>query len=377
MAAAFPQVDFTILPTENEFAPIGFIQTNGRKLTQRFANTCDDLFVDIPVSTEISAAKKNLSAQLEKDFFSKVPPDEFEYFLFHEGLGESTAFFFWMKKYRETTKKKICFICSHSLRAELMMACPYVDLVMTADPLTFNFISVYYAEKFHIRRFLLMHHSQKNLVAMREHAKNNESYTHIEKVGNFLGIRYDVPFEKYPFTFPAPQVERAKKIFHDMNLAEGKTVFVCTEANYFNGLSQFHTDFWLKLRDKLNAVGYEVVTNGPRENIPNCKNVFLSLFESAAFAGLCGHVVSVPTGFVEAICALNMVDKITWEIIHPSDTDKYWKGFSPNVDGILEGYARMVDKLISENIDCTYRKFGNNSAEDDELIEKIVEKILR
>ena len=377
LAVALPQVDFTILQTEDEFAPIGFIETHGRKFTQRFAKTCDDLFSAVPTPAEISAIRKNLSALVEGNLLAKVPPNEFEYFLFHEGLGESTSFFFWLKKYRAHAKKKICCICSHPLRAELLMACPYVDLVLTTDAITFNFISVYFAEKYNIKRFLLMHHSVETFKNQRECAEKKESYGLIERVRDFLRIRRDVPFEKYFVNMPTPQVESAKKNFHDMNLTEGKVVFVIMEANYFHGLSEIHADFWLKLRDKLNSVGYEVITNGPKEDIPNCRNVFLSLFQSAAFAGLCGHIVSIPTGFVESICAVNMVDKITLELIHPADNDKYWKAYTRNVDGLIEGYAKMLDRFISENIDCTYRKFGNDSAEDDALIEKIVEKILR
>ena len=386
VVSALRQVDFTILKTENTSAPIGYIETNGKKLTQHFANTCDDLFKDIPVPAEVSAMKASLSYIVERDFFSKFPPDEFEYFLGDLGLGESTAVFFWLKKYREFTTKKICCACSHSLRAEFFAACPYVDSVITIDPRTLRYISLHYTDGYKFN-WMVIYFSAKAFAATQEHIQGKrEHYGQEEAVRDVFNIPPGIPFEKYPFNLPTPQVESAKKIFHDMNLTEGKVVFVATEANYFQELSEIHADFWLKLRDKINSVGYEVITNGPKEDIPNCRNVFLPLFQSAAFAGLCGHIVSIPTGFVEAICAVNMVDKITLQTLHPADNDKFWetrkaetfKDYSfKDVDKIISEYAYTTGKYFSENIDCTYRKFGNDSAEDDALIEKIVEKILR
>ena len=375
-----PQVDFAIFPPENEIAPIGFVEMHGRKFVQRFANTLDELFSDLPVPAEVENTKKNWAAQLDRDFFAKIPPNEFEYIVFYEGLGESTAFFFWMKKYREHSKKKICCICDNHLRAELFSACPYVDLVVSVDSETFNFISIYYAEKYDVKKIFVLKSALKNWTESRKHHAKKEPYGIIENIGNCLGIRYDVPFEKYPFALPAPRAEKAKKVFDDMNLTKGKTVFVVTEGFWYRGLGAHHKDFWLKLRDKLNSVGYEIVTNGP--SIPDCRHVFLSLFETSAFAGLCGHIVSVPTGLVESICAVNMVDKITLQTLHPSDTDntsapEHWKRPNVSIAEIMKGYAHMVNQYISSNIDCTYRQFGNNPEEDDALVEKIVEKILR
>ena len=285
------------------------------------------------------------------------------------------AFFFWLKKYRETCGKKILCICANNLRAELFSISPYVDAIVTTDWLVFDFISVYLAKKYNIHRSLLAHFDLKTIAAKEKlSADELKNYGIIGTIRDFLNISADTKFEPYAVQIPPPVIECIKNLFAQMNLIEGKTVLLVTSGYYYGNL-EHHLTFWIKLREKLNAAGYEVITNSDKEIIPNCRNIFLSLLESVVFAGLCGNIVSIPTGFVESLMILNSTDKMNVQVIYPGDNDIYWRGEKNDVDKIVDDYIYYINiYLTSQKIFSCY-KWGNNDTEDDLLLEKIVQKI--
>ena len=340
--------------------------------------TTDDvstLFQDIPVSQEVTNIKKNLINVVENELFAKYSPRDFEIFLWHEGLGESTAFLFWLKKYREIYGKKILCICANNLRAELLSISPYVDAIVMVDWLMFDFISVYFTKKYNIHRALLAHFSLKTIETKSKlSADELKNYWVIDVIRDFLNISADTKYEPYAVQIPPQIIANVKNLFAQMNLIEGKTVLIVTEGYYYGGLGH-HLPFWIKLRDKLNSAGYEVVINGNKEVIPGCRSIFLSLLESAAFAGLCGNIVSIPTGFVECIYAINSDTKINLQIIFPGDNDIYWRGEKKDVDKIVDDYAHYLNISQTSKKRFSCDKWGNDDAEDDLLLEKIVQKI--
>lgn len=369
------QVDYVIAGgTVIEQPILNFALQNNIKILP-VTTDVDAIFKDIPIPVEIENVRKNLLTALESGLFLKCSPQEFEIFLFHEGLGESTAFLFWLKKFRETCGKKILCICANNLRAELLSTSPYVDAIVKVDWLVFDFISVYFAKKYNIHPLLLAHFDLKTLAARAKlSADEVKTYGQIGLIRDFLNIGADKKFERYAVQIPPPIRERVKNLFAQMNLIEGKTVFVVTQGYNFGGLNH-HLPFWIKLRDKLNAAGYEVITNGDKEDIPNCRNVFLSLLESAAFAGLCGNIVSIPTGFVEVICAINSADKINLQVMFPNENDIYWRGQKIDVEQRIGNYVYSINPYFAQNINFSCDKWGNTGAEEDLIISKIVQKM--
>ena len=330
--------------------------------------------IEIPANVE--QYKLMAANAVENILLKKYPPESWEYFLFHEGMGESITFFFWMKKYRETCGKKILCICFHPIRAELMNFCPYVDESINVDRLMFDFISVFYAQKYNIRRLLTAHFSPKTIAAISKLPPDEvRTYGWIGMIRDFLNIDQNAKFELYHVELPKETIARAENLFNKMNLTRNKAVFAVT-SGYYYGRLEHHIDFWIKLRDKLRAKGYEIVTNANEVDIPDCRNIFMSLLETAAFAGLCGNIVSIPTGFVESLCELNTANKITLQVIYPSDNDIYWGGKPTDVDKAVDDYVYTVSRYLKSNTKFSCYKWGNNPAEDDLLLEKIVNKIL-
>ena len=337
----------------------------------------DELFQNIKVPANIEQSKMIAAHDIENGLFREYPLENWEYFLFHEGSGESLAFFFWFKKYREIHDKKILCICFNPLRAEMMKFCPYVDEVINVDKIMFDYISVFYAKRYDIKRILLAHFLPKIIAARKKLSPDEmKTYDIPEMMRDFLNINPNAKLERYPTELPEKAVAKAKKLFKEMNLTYGKVVFIIRTGYYYGRLEE-HIDFWIKLRDKLRTEGYEVITNSNQVDIPACRNIFLPLLETAAFAGLCGNIVCIPTGFAESLCTLNTADKFVLQFIYPGDNDPYWKGQKVDVNKIIDNYYYYLAQYFESNVNLFCYKWGNNSAEDDLLISRIVNNITR
>ena len=299
----------------------------------------------------------------------KFPPQEFEYFLFHEGMGESLAFFFWLKEYRKNSAKKILLFCFDVLRHELFTHSPYVEAVAKIPTFMFDYISIYHAEKFNIRRVLQAHFSEFESRNSRRYA----FYAIPDLMRDFLKINPGIKFETFPVQIPQENLNNARKIFEEMNLKIGKTILLVAEGNYYSGL-EHQKNFWIKFADRMKSAGYEVVTNSAEQILPNCKNIFKGLFDTTAFVSLCGNIISVPTGFIETLCALNNFGKTKWQIIFPNENDIYWRGRKTDVDKMIAGYEKYLKIIFDDKIDWQIYKWGNSEEEDEILIAKLLLK---
>ena len=90
------------------------VQSNVEIIGTRVAP--EDIFSGVEVSAEVQQFKENLRALVTKDLLEKFPPEQYEYFLFHEGLGETMAVFFWLKEYRKPRDKKILVLSTAARR---------------------------------------------------------------------------------------------------------------------------------------------------------------------------------------------------------------------------------------------------------------------
>lgn len=352
----------------------------------------ENIFNDIPVSPENTEYRKQLHDLIARDLFNKFPADQYEYFLFHEGLGESTSFFFWMKEYRASIDKKILMICANPLRGEMMGICPYVDGVVMMSPQMFDYVSIYFSEQYKITKTYAMH-SHPRVAEIRRNLTDDELdyYNAPERVRDFLNLPSSANFKTWTVNIPPGSVARAKEVFNALNLSRGKAVFILTEGISFNGLHH-HNDFWIRLAETLRLSGYEPVFNGAERAFSNFKNVYLSLFETSAFIGLCGNVVSVPTGLLEASLTFNTVDPVEWQVVFPNYYDQYYHsrdilpllfdfrryqshGTRHLTDNRLKVYSIFMKEYLSANVNLSLFHWGNNVEDDDALIKKIVDNI--
>ena len=280
-----------------------------------------NIFRDFPISESVNKLKLSMKNAIDINFLRKFPFDEWQYILFHNGMGESTIFFFLMKEYKRQIGKKLLLLCFHNARMELMQNCPYVDCVIKIPPELFDYMSIFTARYYPIKNFLKIHVLPYS-IKMRESFPPFIYYVD----GNnyfltFLDMNPCTAFERYSVDIPIEKLESAKKIFNEMNLQPKKTIFLSVQGIMFREMVNSNAKFFFQLAKTFQAIGFDVVTNSQNEIFPGIRNVFLSFWENVAFIGLCGNVISVPTGFIEASCSFNEVDDINFHVIYPNKYD--------------------------------------------------------
>ncbi len=370
------EFDYINLAIQNDVEIIGTVEDE------------DEIFSDIEIPVEVQNLKNNFYIAC-KNFFDKFPPSEYEYFLFHNGLGESLGFFYWLKEYKKTHHKKILLFCWSDSHIDLMNSSPYVGGVVKIQNLLFDYIQIYFSEDYRVRNFYTLHLSENVLKAAKNRPRYLKDAGILTSAKNFLGINPTVEFEKYNISIPPERIANANRIFDELGLIRGKTIFFITE-----GYSQAkpNINFFIRLAEILKNFGYEIITNGNKESISGCKNIFLPLLETSVFIGLCGNVVSCLTGFNETICALNSTDKIKLSVIAAGKNDKNSRNFIMNWQqfenikysgtrrkkNTLDGYKYFLSCLFSNNIEYTVYQPGGDliTEEDDILIREIVSNII-
>ena len=161
-----------------------------------------------------------------------------------------------------------------------------------------------------------------------------------------------------------------------MNLIEGKTVIILPQGYMFSGFSD-KKFFWINLAKRLKSEGYEVLTHTQEPFIEGVRNIYMKTFDTSAFLGLCGNIVSPPTGFIESLCTWNVKDRIKWTVVCPHEKSGFWKSKNPKAecDNFIDYYPGFVSKYAGKNLTQKIFKWGINENEDLTLIEKIVAEI--
>ncbi len=376
----------------DEFTFLDYAYRKGVKIISASQYLSNEQAVDTePVSAEIQAIRQNCD-NLKNSIIDTYPPQQWEYFLFHTGLGDSLVFSYWLKEYKrynnkKSGNKKILLLCIHKTRAELMSLCPYVDSILIVPPQFFDYMEIYYAEQYKIRNVHVAYYLPPALGKIINFEYRS---TIIGVFKDFLNINVKAKFERYPINLPENSRVTAQNLFRDMQLIEGKTVFIVPEGvTWGNFLKQ--SDFWIRMFEKIKSKGFEVVTNSVEEIIPGCRHVFLPLAESVTFIGLCGNIISVPTGFSEVACALNENVKIQFHAIYPNPKNDFWhrsymawnlfrladlQHFGGNfVQHYMQEYTYFLSQVSSPSVTAMAYQLGDTPAENDRLIEKIVNKI--
>ena len=112
-------------------------------------------------------------------------------------MGETLRFVFWLKEYRKHTDKKLLCFCMEKARLELLNLCRYVDETFLIDTNVFNFIPIYFSEKYHVKNFLKLY-CEKNLIRER----NILSADKVDGVRAFLELGSTLEFKRYPIKIP-------------------------------------------------------------------------------------------------------------------------------------------------------------------------------
>ena len=261
---------------------------------------------------------------------------------------------------------------------------PYIDESVVIPLPVYAYIAIYLADKFHIKNFVLLHFLPLSTCYLDKPAEIYPAY--MPKVRDFLELEIDSEFERYPVNISQHKIEYVNNLFREMGLPHKKTVFLIMDGISNGNLLATREEFFVRLATALKQNGYEVVTKGNRQLIPGCQFTILPPWESTLFAGLCGNVVTIPTGIPFAIGALNQSDEINihmlWQTVNDATIRQNYDAWNLDHIPMLRTFGKkyfqdvinkthdlMIDMMFSEK-----SKFIHYTVEEwnDQTIAKIL-----
>lgn len=323
-------------------------------------------------SREVLEMHSTLKKMIDEQIVAQYSTDDYIYVIDRVAWGESIILFYYAKSISDYYNKKIIVINYRENKRNFWLRCPYVASVVDADPIVIDYLAVNY----HVTDLIQVHFMEE-VTKFIDCVDMN--YGMVEEFRDYFKLPKDAVFKKYDHNLLPENIENAQNVFSKLNLKRGKTVFLSPNGDSFRLLDS-NRDFFENLVIKLRENGYEVVTNSTDEIINGVKNVFLNLEECVHFIGLCGNVISVETGFVEAVCALNTSDSINLNILWPHPWDPALRRFlagwvinclplikvfgSDFIPGLIQKHRVFTDRLWDENIKVHDVRLNENANDD-------------
>lgn len=341
----------------------------------------DDVFSEFYPSVAVVQVKAQIKKVLNEKIFQTIPLGEYEYILFHQGMGETLCFLYWMKVYTQQNHQPIAVICTQESRKELLELCPFVSCVITVSSLFWDYISVYYGDEFHIKNFNGLYFSNQ-LPWSR-----SRSSCMVDAVKKFLKLPQDAQLEKYEITIPQSAENNADILFENMHLRKKRTVFIVHNGINF-GDGERNDAFWKQLVDVLKENNYDVVFNN-KDEVYGCPGIFCSIYDTVKFAEKCENVISVSTGLTEVICALAR-KKMLVQFVWPGSYDPVWASDEERweytlrdiklhgmdfVHGVIDLHREYEDQVFSESVDSLDYILDMEPEKIEELVQTLVSNI--
>ena len=320
---------------------------------------------------------KQYNQVIYNDLTSKYPPNQYEYMLFHNGLGETISFYYSIMEYKKKNKKPIVVLCFDASRKSLLEESPYIDVVAQIPFTLYEYIAVFLAEKYFMKNFMDIFY-RPNLVAAMGNIDCRFSF--LQAVRNYMGLLNDGPVQKYKTIVSKNKLDIAKNVFKKWNLRQGKTVWLCMDG-LSNG-SMLNTEFMKKLVIAIKEKDYDVIIKSDKSVIDGVPYAVLYPWETTELVSLCGNVIGIPTGIICAVQAMNMdrplnIQWIIFEEILGNNSDMarymYYYPMMRRFGSNYLNYMREFDEeLLGNNINKIRIPVRKN-ADLNALIPKLVD----
>lgn len=257
-----------------------------------------------PVFQYTEGQKKTLSGYqkiIDDELFSKYSPREYEYILFHNGLGETVAFYYLMAEYKAKNNKPIVVLCYDESRKSLLEESPYIDVVAHVPFPLYEYIAVFLADQYSMKYFLEFYY-KRNIVDSMIAVDTDRGYWQQTRL--CAGLSGDGPVQKYATPVSEAKRKVGQEIFRKWNLREGRTVWLCMDG-LSNG-TLYASDFFKKLVAAIREADYDVIVKSDKSVIEGLAFAQLYPWETTELVSLCGNIISIPTGITYAVKAMNM-----------------------------------------------------------------------
>ena len=341
----------------------------------------DNVFSEFCPSDAVIRMKEEIKKALDEQIFSRIPLDRYEYIVFHQGMGETLCFLYWMKEYVKYNRRPIAVFCMQESRKDLLELCPFISYVVTVSPLLLAYIYIYCGESHGIKNFNGLYDSNQNPWEMKS------NWCMVDTVREFLNLPQEAELERYDITIPGSAEANADLIFEKLHLRKGHTVFVVHNGIKF-GDGVRNDAFWKRLVKVLKDNGYDVVFNGTEE-VYGCPGIFCSIHDTVRFAEKCGNVISVSTGLTEAICALSTnpvlvqfvwhgaydpiwtINEIRCELTH-RDIKQFGTDF---VQGEIDTQRAYENQVFSKSVESVDYILDMEPEKMEELVQTLVDNV--
>ena len=372
-------VDYFI--TGEGFSNLTFLDIAYRKDVKILSSIQKDIFKNISLDSTKIDIKTRIENMVGTQLLQKYSVKEYQYILFHQGLGETTCFFYLLKEYKQRINKKILVLAFDKTRISFLEECPDIDQLVEISPIIFDYMAIYLADQYGMKNMLELHFLPKTLSYHLEPRKNPESM--LGALKSFLGIDPAFKLKKDVTCISFEKIEFSTKLFQQMQLKMGKTVFLIMDGISVSR-SDLSIDFWKNLIEAIKGKGYEVVIKSDREIIAGIPFTVLPPIETAVFAGLCGNVVSVSTGILDVIGAFAR-NNVKIQRIMANEKSMMWRDNVVSwwidilplmqydemsfVDGLLRTIGYYQGEIWNDNVSIeNYIDDGNK----DHLISRII-----
>ncbi len=337
----------------------------------------EELFTMFEYTKSQSETLKNYSAIVHDALFSQYSPKDYEYMLYHNGLGETVAFYYSMAEYKKRNKKPVVVLCYDESRKSLLEESPYIDVVAHVPFPLYEYISVFWAKEYCMKNFMEIFYTPQ----LVEKLGNFDcGFGFVQAVRTYLGLANSGPMQKYETIVSESKRRTGWEVFEKWKLREGRTVWVCMDG-LSNG-NMMGIDFWRNLVDAIKRKHYDVIIKSEKSIIDGVPYAMLGPWETAELVSLCGNAISIPTGIICVVGAMVM-DKplnIQWVMFekdigvnsHMAQYMKYLPLIRRFGSNFLDAVEDFEEEIYGENINIVKRKV-HKDADLDVLITELVD----
>lgn len=261
----------------------------------------DEIFPMLKYSEEQINTLNRCQTIINNALFSKFSPCDYEYMLFHNGLGETVSFYYSIAEYKAKNNKPIVVLCFDETRKSLLEESPYIDVVAHVPFPLYEYVAVFLAEQYHMKNFMEIFYTP-DIVALMADADCEVLYMQVVRI--YLGLLPHEPVQKYETPVSEEKRKVGREVFRQWNLREGRTVWLCMDG-ISNG-SLYESDFFKKLVVAIREADYDVIIKSDKSVIEGVPFAQLYPWETTELVSLCGNIICIPTGIICVVKAMNM-----------------------------------------------------------------------
>ena len=159
-------------------------------------------------------------------------------------------------------------------------------------------------------------------------------------------------------------IQNALQEYKKLNISPKKTIILIPESVMFD-YRLLNTKFWIKLAQKIEQSGYNVVFNSKNKAFKNFKHTFLKINDFICFAQQARHIISFRSGISDLLAGMGIFQQTT---LYPPFLEVIWAN-KYLFDNLCNKYH---EKLHEDEFDNIFHIYSLNTNFPNSNISEIV-----